>query len=41
MGRYEPDLIGSGQGPVEGPCERGNEHSGSLKFWDILEQLID
>jgi hypothetical protein len=24
---------------VEGSCERSNETSGSIKFWEILEQL--
>jgi hypothetical protein len=24
-------------GPVEGPCEYGNEPSGSIKCWEILE----
>jgi hypothetical protein len=24
---------------VEGPCEHGNEPSGSIKFWEILEWL--
>jgi hypothetical protein len=24
-------------GQVEGPCEHGNEPSGSIKFWEILE----
>jgi hypothetical protein len=23
--------------PVEGPCEHGNEPSGSIKCWEILE----
>jgi hypothetical protein len=23
--------------PVEGSCEHGNETSGSIKFWEILE----
>jgi hypothetical protein len=25
---------------VEGPCEHGNEPSGSIKFWEILEWLL-
>jgi hypothetical protein len=29
--------IGWGYGPVEGPCEHGNEPSGSKKCWEILE----
>jgi hypothetical protein len=24
---------------VKGSCEHGNEPSGSIKFWDALEQL--
>jgi hypothetical protein len=27
------------EGPVEGSCERGNEPSGSLKRWKVLEWL--
>jgi hypothetical protein len=27
---------GSGQGSVEGSCEHGNELSGSIEFWEIL-----
>jgi hypothetical protein len=30
---------GSGQGPVEGSCERGNELSGSIKRWEVAAQL--
>jgi hypothetical protein len=30
---------GSGEGPVEGPFEYGNESLGSLQFWEILEYL--
>jgi hypothetical protein len=26
---------------VEGFCEHGNEHSGSIKCWEILEWLSD
>jgi hypothetical protein len=26
---------------VEGPYEHGNELSGSIKFWEILEWLSD
>jgi hypothetical protein len=26
-------------GPVEGSCERGNELSGSIKRWEVLEWL--
>jgi hypothetical protein len=31
------DRSGSGYGPVEGSCERGNEPSGSIKRWEVLE----
>jgi hypothetical protein len=37
MGRYGLDSIGSGLGPVAGFCEHGNEPSGSIKCWEILE----
>jgi hypothetical protein len=30
---------GSGWGPVESACEHGNEPSGSIKSWEILEWL--
>jgi hypothetical protein len=30
---------GSGYGPMEGSCEHGNEPSGSIKCWEILEYL--
>jgi hypothetical protein len=33
------DLSGSGYGPVEGFCEHGNEPPGSIKCWEVLEQL--
>jgi hypothetical protein len=32
-------LIWSGWGPVGGCCEHGNEPSGSIKCWTILEWL--
>jgi transposase len=25
------------RGPVEGSCENGNELSGSIKWWEVLE----
>jgi hypothetical protein len=34
---YEVDLFGSGQGPIEGSFERGNEPEGSTKFWEVRE----
>jgi hypothetical protein len=27
------------RGPMEGSCEQGNEISGSMKCWEILEYL--
>jgi hypothetical protein len=27
------------KGPVEGSCEYGNEPSGSIQFWEVLEWL--
>jgi hypothetical protein len=34
------DRSGSGYGPVEGSCERGNDPSGFIKRWEVLEQLL-
>jgi hypothetical protein len=34
---YGLDSSGLGWGPVAGSCEHGNEHSGSIKCWKILE----
>jgi hypothetical protein len=31
------DSSGSGYGPVAGPCEHGNEPSGSIKREELLE----
>jgi hypothetical protein len=28
-----------GTSGVEGSCDHGNEHSGSIKCWEVLEQL--
>jgi hypothetical protein len=33
------DRIDLTQKPVEGSCEHGNEHSGSIKCWEVLEWL--
>jgi hypothetical protein len=41
MAWYGMNSSGSGQGPVEGFCEHGNEPCGSVKCWEILEQLND
>jgi hypothetical protein len=38
---YCLDPSDSGQGPVEGSCEHGNETSGSINLWTILQQLSD
>jgi hypothetical protein len=37
MGWYGLDSSGSRYRPVEGSCEHGNESSGSIKCWEILE----
>jgi hypothetical protein len=37
IGWYGLDSSGSGQEPVEGSCEHGNEPAGSITFWKILE----
>jgi hypothetical protein len=39
MGWCGLDRSGSGLGPVEGSCEHGNEPSGSIKCWEVLEWL--
>jgi hypothetical protein len=31
------DCSGSGEEPVEGSCEHGNEPAGSIKFWEVIE----
>jgi hypothetical protein len=35
------DSSGSGQGPVAGCCEHGNEPSGSIKGGEFLDQLSE
>jgi hypothetical protein len=35
------DISGSGQGPVAGCCEHGDEPSGSVKGAIFLDQLSD
>jgi hypothetical protein len=37
MGRRGLDSSGSGQGPVAGCCEHGNEPSGSIKGGEFLD----
>jgi hypothetical protein len=39
MGWWGLDRSCSGYGPLEGSCERGNEPSGSIKPWEVLEWL--
>jgi hypothetical protein len=39
MGWWGLDRSGSGLGPLEGFCEHGNEPSGYIKCWEILEWL--
>jgi hypothetical protein len=39
MGWWGLDRSGSGSRPVEGSCEGGNEPSGSIKRWEVLEWL--
>jgi hypothetical protein len=34
---YGLDRSGSEKDPVEGSCEHGNEPSGSIKYWEVLE----
>jgi hypothetical protein len=41
MGRYELDSSGSEWRLVEGSCEHGNESSGFIKFWEILEKVSE
>jgi hypothetical protein len=41
VGRYGPDSSGSGQGPVVGSYEHGNETSGSIKGGTFLDKLSD
>jgi hypothetical protein len=33
------DWIDLAQGPVESSCEHGNEPSGCIKCWEVLEEL--
>jgi hypothetical protein len=41
MGLYGLDRSGSGYGEVEGSCEHGNEFLGSIRFWEVLEELYN
>jgi hypothetical protein len=41
MGCYRLEPSTSGQGPVASSCEHGNELSGSIEFWEVLEWLRD
>jgi hypothetical protein len=38
---YGLDKYGSGQGPVEGSCEHGDQPSGSIKCWKVLQYLYN
>jgi hypothetical protein len=38
-GMERMDRSDSGQGPVEGSCEHGNEPAGSIKCCEVLEWL--
>jgi hypothetical protein len=40
-GRYGLDSSGLGDGPEERSCEHGDEPSGCIKCWEILEWLSD
>jgi hypothetical protein len=33
------DWVDQAQGPLEGSCEHGDEPSGSIKCWEVLEWL--
>jgi len=37
VGRCKLDTAGSGQGPVAGSCEHGNEPSGFIKGREFLD----
>jgi hypothetical protein len=41
VGCYRLDTSVSGQGPLTGCCEHGNEPTGSIKCWEILEEVRD
>jgi hypothetical protein len=38
---YGLDACESGEGPMAGSCEHGNEHSSSIKGAGFLDQLKD
>jgi hypothetical protein len=37
VGECELESSGAGKGPVAGPCEHGNEPSGSIKGGEFLD----
>jgi hypothetical protein len=37
VGSYGLDLCGSGQEPMAGCCEHGNEPSGIINGWKLLD----
>jgi hypothetical protein len=39
MGGYGLDSSGSVQESLAGTCERDYDPSGSIKYWEILEQM--
>jgi hypothetical protein len=41
VGRCGLDASASGQGPVTGCCEHGNEPSGSIKGGEFLDKMSD
>lgn len=40
LGRHRVDCSGSGYGHVAGACERGNEHSGSMKCGESKQIML-
>jgi len=41
VGSCELDVSGSGQKPMAGSCEQGNEPSGTIKVGEFIEWLSD
>jgi hypothetical protein len=37
IGWDDTDWIDLANGPVDASCEHGNEPSGSVKYWEVLE----
>jgi hypothetical protein len=38
---YGLEQPGPGYGQVQGSCDHGNESSGSITCWEVLEELCD